>query len=143
MRRVLITALLLLVPQLAAAQAAPQPIASADAQAVRKVIEGQLQAFQRDDAERAFSYAAPGIREQFGTAERFMQSVRTSYAVVYRPHSVTFRPPVRLGADLAQPVRMTDEAGHPWLVVYPMQRQADGSWRINGCELARLPGEET
>jgi len=130
---------LLLIPLVVQAQ----PVPSADAQAVRKVVEAQLQAFQRDDAERAFAYATPGIREQFGSAERFMEMVRSSYAVVYRPRSVTFRPPVRVGPDLAQPVRMTDEEGHAWLVVYPMERQADGSWRINGCELARLPGEET
>ena len=61
--------------------------------------------------------------------------------MVYRPH-IHIQAALRVGSD-SQPVRMTDEEGHPWLVVYPMERQADGSWRINGCELARLPGEET
>jgi chlorite dismutase len=130
---------LLLLPVVAAAQ----PVPATDAQAVRKVIEAQLDAFSKDDAERAFSYAAPGIQKMFGTPDGFMRMVREQYAVVYRPHSVTFRSPRRLGADLVQPVRMTDAEGHPWLVVYPMERQPDGSWRINGCQTARLPGEET
>jgi hypothetical protein len=38
---------------------------------------------------------------------------------------------------------MTDAEGHPWLVVYPMERQPDGTWRINGCEIGQLPGQET
>jgi len=137
--RWLLCALLLAAPTLCGAQ----PIAAADAQAVRKVIEAQLDAFRKDDAERAFSYAAPGIQKMFGTPDGFMEMVRTQYAVVYRPHAVTFRSPRRLGADLVQPVRMTDQEGHPWLVVYPMERQPDGSWRINGCQTARLPGAET
>jgi hypothetical protein len=27
------------------------------------------------------------------------------------------------------------------MAVYEMQRQPDGSWRINGCWLAQVPGE--
>jgi len=30
-----------------------------------------------------------------------------------------------------------------WLALYPMEKQSDGSWRINGCQLARLPARET
>jgi hypothetical protein len=138
MRR-LFSALLLLAPLCAGAQAIP----ARDANAVRKVIEAQLDAFRRDDAERAFSYAAPGIREMFGTPEKFMEMVRTSYAVVYRPHSVVFKEPVRVGPDLVQPMRMTDGEGRPWLVLYQMERAADGTWRTNGCQLARLAGQET
>ncbi len=129
----------LLLPLVAIAQ----PIPAADVKAVRKVIEAQLDAFRKDDAARAFSYAAPEIQKMYPTPDRFMDMVRSQYAVVYRPHSVTFRPPRRVGDALVQPVRMTDQEGHPWLVVYPMERQPDGSWKINGCELGRLPGEET
>src|SRR5689334_3628839 len=98
---------LLLLPLAASAQ----PIPADDVQAVRKVVEAQLDAFRKDDAERAFSYAAPGIRKAFGSAEHFMAMVRSQYAVVYRPHAVTFRTPRRVGGDLVQPVRMTDQEG--------------------------------
>jgi hypothetical protein len=37
---------------------AQPPLTAADAGAVREVIEAQLDAFQKDDAPRAFSYAA-------------------------------------------------------------------------------------
>jgi hypothetical protein len=141
LRRALIaTALVLaLAPALAGAQTVP----AADARAVRAVIEAQLEAFRRDDARRAFSYATPGIRDSFGTPEKFMAMVREQYAVVYRPRSVSFEEPVIVGEDLVQPVRMTDGYGHAWMAIYPMARQPDGSWRINGCHLARLPARET
>ena len=120
-----------------------QSVSAADARAVRTVIEAQLEAFRRDDAPRAFSYAAPGIRDSFGTPEKFMAMVREQYAVVYRPRSVSFEEPLMAGEDLVQPVRMTDGYGHAWMAIYPMARQPDGSWRINGCHLARLPARET
>jgi Domain of unknown function (DUF4864) len=120
-----------------------QSVPAADARAVRAVIEAQLEAFRRDDAPRAFSYAAPGIRDSFGTPEKFMAMVREQYAVVYRPRSVSFEEPVIVGEDLVQPVRMTDGSGHAWMAIYPMAKQPDGTWRINGCHLARLPARET
>ncbi len=113
-----------------------------DARAVRAVIEAQLDAFRKDDAAGAFSLATPGIRETFGSPENFMNMVRSSYAVVYRPTSVAFEAPVVIDGQIVQPVRMTDAEGRAWLAVYPMQRQPDGSWRTNGCQLGRLSGEQ-
>ena len=67
--------------------------------------------------------------------------VRTGYPVVYRPQSVQFEKPAVVVGEVIQPVRMTDAEGNAWIALYPMQRQADGVWRINGCQLARLQGE--
>jgi len=120
-----------------------QTLSGPDAAAVRETIEAQLDAFRRDDAQRAFSLAAPGIREQFGTAENFMQMVRTSYSVVYRPRSVKFETFEVVDDQVFQPVRMTDADGQGWVAIYGMERQPDGSWRINGCRLARLPERQT
>jgi hypothetical protein len=38
---------------------------------------------------------------------------------------------------------MTDASGSAWVALYPMVKQPDGTWRINGCQLARLPARET
>lgn len=38
-------------------------------------------------AEKAFSYAAPNIRQSFASASHFLAMVRGNYAVVYRPAS--------------------------------------------------------
>ena len=140
MLRLLCAALLALAPHLAAAQTA---VPAEDARAVREVIEAQLDAFQKDDAERAFALASPGIRLAFGTPENFMEMVRTSYPVVYRPKKVIFEAPAAFDGQVVQPVLMTDDEGQGWIALYPMQRQPDGSWRTNGCQLGRLTGRQT
>jgi hypothetical protein len=118
-------------------------VSPGDALAIRAVIADQLDAFTHDDAPRAFSLAATGIRAQFGTPEAFMNMVRSAYPVVYRRKSVQFEQPEAIESEVIQPVRMTDAEGRTWLALYPMQREANGGWRINGCQLARLPGQET
>ncbi len=117
-------------------RAAPD-VSAADAKAVREVIEAQLAAFAADDADKAFSYAAPGIRAMFVTAERFLAMVRQGYPVVHRPATVTFLKPEWLDDKLIQRVQMTDAAGAPWMVVYELERQADRAWRIAACVAAR------
>lgn len=131
--------LLALVPLFASAQDAVPP---ADAQAVRAVIEAQLDAFRHDDAAPAFALATPDIRATFGSAENFLAMVRASYAVVYRPKDVLFEVPRLIDGQLLQPVRLTDSESRSWIAIYPMQRQSDGSWRTNGCQLSRLAGTQ-
>ena len=118
-------------------------VSAADAKAVRGVIEAQLAAFAADDADKAFSYAAPGIRAMFVTAERFLAMVREGYPVVYRPGSVTFLKPEWIRDKLIQRVQMTDAARAPWMVVYELERQADRTWRIAACVAARGAARST
>jgi len=122
--------------------AAEDAVSPGDARAVREVIEAQLDAFKKDDAARSFSLATASIRERFGSADNFLEMVRSSYAVVYRPRSVLFETPVLIDGEVVQPVRMTDAEGRGWIALYPMQRQPDGSWRTNGCQLGRLAGQQ-
>ena len=116
------------------------PVPAAEAKKVRAVIDAQLDAFVADDARRAFSYAAPAIRQMFGTPENFIRMVRTTYPVVYRPASVIFLKPEWVDGELIQGVQMTDSAEEVWLAVYTMQRQRDKSWRISGCQVAKSAG---
>ena len=126
----LLLALLLGTAGQAATQAQAQPLAEGDRAAIVSVIERQLAAFRRDDGREAFSYASPRIQERFGTPERFMHMVRTSYAAVYRPREVAFRGVVVAGDVPAQKVLLVGPDGVPVMAIYPMQRQADGSWKI-------------
>jgi Domain of unknown function (DUF4864) len=122
------------------ALAAEPPVSAADGRDLRAVIEAQLAAFRSDNAEQAFSYASPSIREMFVTADYFMAMVRGSYPVVYRPESVAFLLPEIVDGAVIQRVRMTDQQGDAWLAIYRMQRQADRSWRIDGCVVTRDNG---
>ena len=102
-----------------------------------------MDAFKRDDGARAWSFASPEIRKIYPSPEEFMEMVRSFYRAVYRPENVVFQKPVRQGAQIVQPVRLTDAEGRSWISYYPVIKLPDGSWRINGCQLTRLQGQET
>ena len=118
-------------------------VSSADGLRARAVVQAQLDAFAADDAALAFSYAAPSLREAFGSAERFIALVRGSYAVVYRPAAVAFAAPEMAGDEIVQRVHFTDAAGSLWLATYRLQRQLDNNWRIGGCELVQSRSQAT
>jgi hypothetical protein len=144
MRNFVLSCLLLVCAGFAdAALAQEAPVPAADAKAIEEVIRAQLAAFAKDDARKAFSYAAPGIRQMFGTPENFLAMVRTGYPVVYRPAAVNFLKPTGGDGEVIQPVRMSDADGTRWIALYLMQRQADGSWLTNGCRLQRSEGQVT
>jgi len=118
-------------------------VAASDARSVRAVIQAQLAAFAADDAQRAFSYAAPKLRDMFGNADNFVAMVRAGYPVVYRPASVAFLKPERVEGGLAQGVHMTDANGVLWLALYRLERQPDKSWRISACQIVEAAGVVT
>ena len=116
---------------------AAERVTGDDAAEIRAVIHRQIDAFRRDDARSAFALVSPGVQQEFGTPERFLDTVRTSYRAVYRPASVSFLELVVMGADVVQQVQVTDNAGSVWVAYYAMQKQKDGSWRTNGCHLVQ------
>jgi hypothetical protein len=121
-----------------AAPAAAQPAVTVeDLAEIRGVINRQIDAFRRDDAQEAFALVSPGVQQTFGTPERFLDVMRVSYRAVYRPSAVAFLGLTVIGQDAVQQVQVTDRAGGVWLAYYAMQRQKDGSWRTNGCHLVQ------
>lgn len=106
------------------------------AMAAKAVVQGQLAAFAKDDADLAFSFASPDIKAVFKTPQNFIQMVISSYPAVYRPAKVVFLKPLGLGPELLLPVQLTDFSGKAWLAQYSLQQQADGKWLINGCILS-------
>lgn len=121
--------------------AARAEVPDADRQAFRGIISSQIEAFQRDDGAAAFSYASPTIQGLFPSPERFMAMVRNGYQPVYRPKSVTFGPATETPRGPEQRVFVTGPDGRNWVAIYSLQKQPDGSWRINGCVLVEDAGE--
>lgn len=135
MQRAAFIILLLIFSLPAVAQTVPSSVGEADKQAIRSVIEKQLGAFQRDDAEAAFAQAAPNIQAIFQTPDQFMSMVRGGYQPVYRPQQVEFRDIIDIDGAPTQRVFIIGPDGAPIMALYPMERQADGTWKIGGCYL--------
>lgn len=114
-----------------------------DEKNIRAVVQGQLDALAKDDAAKAFSFAAPNVRESLGSAPRFLEMVQRGYPVVYRPASVAYLKAEGKSDEAIQRVQMTDQSGEPWLATYSLQRQKNRSWRITGCSVIENRGRMT
>ena len=111
-------------------------LSRAEWQAVRQVVGDQLDALRAGDALQAFSYAAPGIRERFGTAENFLRMVRGSYTSLLRARAVEFLPGTVVEGAVVQPVRLLANDDLVEVALYSVEKQRDGRWMITGCTLA-------
>ncbi|MCW2084260.1 hypothetical protein ABIE85_008276 [Bradyrhizobium diazoefficiens] len=85
-----------------------------DVAAAQGIIRAQEQAFVRDDATAAYSYAAPAIKEIFPAPDIFMSMVQNGYAPVYRHKSFEFGDSKTEGNWIAQRVHIVDANGEAW-----------------------------
>lgn len=118
------------------------PSLSADElNAIQNVIDEQMAAFKADDAEKAFSFASPGIRDRFQTADRFLNMVKTEYPSVYRPQSISFEAVEVFHGSPVQVVTLLGPEGQWMTAYYQMEQQADNTWRVAGCFLMPVEGD--
>ena len=101
------------------------------------IINSQVEAFGRDDAVTAYSYAAPAIQSMFPQADIFLSMVQRSYAPVYRHKSFEFGEAPVADGKIAQRVHIIDADGEAWEALYTLEQQPDGSLKIIGCLLIR------
>ena len=123
----------------AAALAAPpdtRTLPASDWTAIRKVIGDQLTALKAGDGAKAMTYAAPGIREQFGTPENFMRMVRGGYAALLDARRTQFLEGAVIEDAIVQPLRLILPDDTVLVALYQMQQQDNGQWRIAGCWIA-------
>ena len=106
----------------------------------RAIITDQISAFEADDAPRAYSHAAPMIRQIYPDADRFMGMVKQGYPSVYRPKSYSFgKAGFSASGRPIQRVTIVGPDGVTYEAIYTMERQPDGTWQITGCALVRSP----
>ena len=139
----LLASLFILQPASAEIHVKPVELATEDVAAIRNIIIGQINAFQKDDAQKAFSYASPRIKERFQTPETFLHMVRKSYQSVYRPQTYKFLTIQNFDRKIVQPVTVIGRSGITETALYIMEVQPDGSWRIGACIIAPEPGHAT
>lgn len=111
------------------------PLDAGERVAAREMIEDQLDAFERDDAARAWRHVSPGLQRQFGTAERFLETVRTGYAPVHRPREIEFGDVALWDGEPAWWLEVVGPDGRRWRALYLLEVQPDGTWRTSGCLL--------
>ena len=106
------------------------------------VVKLQLEAFQQDDFETAYSFASPIIKQIFKNADEFKRMVKSGYQAVYRPKSVNFGPVELVDGVPVLIVYLVDPDGIFVTATYAMQKQDNGEWLINGCILNKAVSDE-
>ena len=117
-----------------------EALPAAERAAIVDVIQRQIDAFRRDAAAEAFGYASPTVQDLFGNPANFMDMVRSGYRPVYRPQSVAFGESLVTPRGPIQRVMLVGPDGRLVMATYFMQRQPDGTWRIDGVTLDEAPG---
>ena len=111
--------------------------AGEDIAAGQSVIQSQEEAFGRDDAAAAYTFAAPSIKSWYRTPETFMSMVRNGYAPVYRHRSFEFGEAIVLDGKIKQQVHIIDADGVAWEALYTLEPQTDGTLKISSCVLSK------
>ena len=111
------------------------PVADEDPLALSKaVISQQIDAFLKDDADTAYSFAAPGIKARFADKSAFFAMVKKSYGAIYRPGNYAFSRSklVGDGSIVVHELTISGQDGKNWKAFYKLSRQSDGHFKIDG-----------
>ena len=117
-------------------------ITASDEEEIISVVSAQLQAFQDDDFEKAYSYASPTIKTIFPDYKKFRDMVVGQYQAVYRPKSIKIGSVSTEGGVPFLEVYLVDPDGIFVTAIYSMQQQENGSWLINGCFLSQAQSDQ-
>lgn len=106
--------------------------------AIEAVIGDQLDAFEAQDIDRAFSHASPTIKGLFGSPEVFGLMVQRGYPMVWAPGEVTYLELAEIGGALWQRVEIIDTTGQRHYLGYRMEPGESG-WKIGAVQILEAP----
>jgi len=118
-----------------AALAAEAPMRASDWKSIKQVIAAQRAALIAGDGEKAFGYATPAIRAQFGDADLFMAMVEVGYPALLTARYAEFLEGAVIDGLIIQPLRLVDADNVVRVALYTMEKQKTGAWRISGCRI--------
>tara|TARA_B100000674_G_scaffold286287_1_gene236847 strand:- start:10 stop:435 length:426 start_codon:yes stop_codon:yes gene_type:complete len=96
------------------------------------IIESQIQAFLDENAELAYSYAAPLIKMKFNNPQDFMYMVKNYYEPVYNPKQFQFIDAKYFEGAIFHQLQVISQKDESFLATYSLI-QDDGKWKISGC----------
>ncbi len=98
----------------------------------QSIIESQIQAFLDENAELAYSYAAPLIKMKFNSPQEFMYMVRNYYEPVYNPKQFQFLDAKYFEGAIFHQLQVISQTNESFLATYSLI-QDEGKWKISGC----------
>ena len=98
----------------------------------QSIIESQIQAFLDENAELAYSYAAPLIKMKFNNPLEFMSMVKNYYEPVYNPKQFYFIDARYFEGAIYHQLQVISQQDESFLATYSLI-QDEGKWKISGC----------
>jgi Domain of unknown function (DUF4864) len=114
-------------------------LARADGAAMRRLIEAQIAAMRADDWPGAFALASPELQAQYGTPAALRDDVTAHYAPLPAVADAEFIDIVMFRGLPTYRVTLSDGDGSTATAYYLVRRLDDGSLRVAGCVLVRVP----
>jgi Domain of unknown function (DUF4864) len=111
----------------------------ADEAAMRLLIEAQIAAMRADDWPSAFALASPELQAQYGTPAALRDDVTGHYAPLPAVANAEFIDIVMFRGLPTYRVTLRDGDGSTATAYYLVRRLDDGSLRVAGCVLVRVP----
>lgn len=96
------------------------------------IIQSQIQAFLDENAELAYSYAAPLIKMKFNNPLEFMSMVKNYYEPVYNPKQFNFIDARYFEGAIYHQLQVISQQDESFLATYSLI-QDEGKWKISGC----------
>ena len=96
------------------------------------IIQSQIQAFLDENAELAYSYAAPLIKMKFNNPLEFMSMVKNYYEPVYNPKQFYFIDARYFEGAIYHQLQVISQQDESFLATYSLI-QDEGKWKISGC----------
>lgn len=96
------------------------------------IIESQIQAFLDENADLAYSYAAPLIKMKFTNPIEFMSMVKNYYEPVYNPKQFYFLDAKYYEGAIYHQLQVISQKNESFLATYSLI-QDEGQWKISGC----------
>ena len=113
---------------------------SAVMEEVHHTISSQIDAFKKNDVEKAYTFAAPNIQAQFPGPETFGLMVRNGYPIIWKPKSFKFVKFKDLGDKCIQRVLFQSYEGSLETYDYILEKN-NNLWRIAGVLTIKSAGE--
>jgi hypothetical protein len=110
-----------------------------DEAAMRLLIDAQIAAMRAGDWPGAFALASPDLQAQYGTPDALKDDVTAHYAPLPAIASAEFIDIVTFRGLPTYRVTLADGNGLTTTAYYLVRRLDDGSLRIAGCVLVRVP----
>tara|TARA_Y100001935_G_C17285426_1_gene500053 strand:+ start:244 stop:669 length:426 start_codon:yes stop_codon:yes gene_type:complete len=106
----------------------------------QNIIENQIKAFLDEDAEKAFSYAAPIIKLKFNNPEQFITMVKNYYEPVYNPKQYYFIDSKSLDGSIYHQLQIISQSNMSYVATYSLVKD-NGEWKISGCAVYPMKQE--